>query len=136
MPCRRPGVARCRSERALLTSLVGEDTEHYANEHATLHAHVHTPTAMPTEYTVQTHDTQRRQPVSLPVECPRTIYARVALLSFACVRLVLMPKSGGGFSGACARNSLCIGQELKSACDAPGCPGRPVQTRQMMVQGS
>ena len=64
MPCRRPGVARGVRARAF----GGGRTR---NLLATLHPHVHTPTVMPTEFTVHTHDTQSRQPVSLPVERPR-----------------------------------------------------------------
>ena len=50
-------------------------------------------------------------------------YARVTILSFAYVRLVFMTKSVGGISGACARNSLRIGPELKISLRCSSLPG-------------
>ena len=104
---------------------------------STVHLHVHTPTVTPTETRSSKHKTQRRQPVSLTAERPRTIYARVTLLAFAYICAARVhAKMGGGILEACARNSLCIVPELISLrCSS--LPGRPpVQTRQMMVQGS
>lgn len=85
---------------------------------------------------VQTQRNVGNPRVSLTAERPRTIYARVTLLAFAYICAARVhAKVGGGILGACARTSLCIVPELISLrCSS--LPGRPVQTRQMMVQGS